>query len=117
MAKVFKAKLSNDSVQKISFLSKLPGNLGDMILKDLEVQTKTIDQIYWIDLLLRCTEKIKYLCWQKKASEFSPGLDVYRSALPWTPFKKRRSKRYGKFRPKRVAHPRRPFKKYKYLKK
>lgn len=116
MGKVFKANLANDSVQKISFLSKLPGNLGDMILKDLENQNKTVDHIYWIDLLFRCSEKIKYLCWQKKASEFSPGLDVYRSALPWTPFKKRRSKRYGKFRPKRVANPKIPIRKYRYLK-
>ena len=43
MSKVFKANLSNDTVQKVSFLSKLPGNLGDLILKDLEVQNKSLD--------------------------------------------------------------------------
>ena len=54
MAKVYKANLTNDSTQKISFLSKLPGNLGDLIMKDLEVQGKKIEQTYWVDLLLRC---------------------------------------------------------------
>ena len=44
MAKIYKANLTNDSTQKISFLSKLPGNLGDLILKDLEVQGKNIEQ-------------------------------------------------------------------------
>lgn len=65
MAKVYKENLSNDSVQKISFLSKLLGNLGDLISKDIELQSKTIDQIYWIDILFRCQEKVKYLCWKK----------------------------------------------------
>jgi len=46
MAKVYKENLSNDSVQKISFLSKLPRNLGDLISKDIELQRKTVDQIY-----------------------------------------------------------------------
>ena len=54
MAKIYKANLTNDPTQKISFLSKLPGNLGDLIMKDLEVQGKKIDQTYWIDLLFRC---------------------------------------------------------------
>ena len=54
MAKVFKAKMNNDPTQKITFLSELPGNLGDMIMKDIEVQNKKIEQIYWIDLLFRC---------------------------------------------------------------
>lgn len=53
MAKVYKANLSNDSVQKISFLSKLPGNLGGLISKDIELQSKTIDHIYWINLLFK----------------------------------------------------------------
>ena len=117
MAKIYKANLANDSTQKISFMSKLPGNLGDLIMKDLEVQGKNIEQTYWIDLLFQCQEKFKYLCWQKKAQEFSPSLDVCHSILPWTPFKKRKSKRYGKFKRKRVANPRRPFRKFKYLKK
>lgn len=43
MAKVFKANLSNDVAQKISFLSKLPGNLGDLVMKDLDVQMKRLD--------------------------------------------------------------------------
>lgn len=43
MAKFFKANLSNDTAQKITFLSKLPGNLGDLIMKDLDVQSKNID--------------------------------------------------------------------------
>ena len=46
MGKVYKAKLVNDTTQKIAFLSKLPGNLGDMIMKDLDDQKKTLDQIY-----------------------------------------------------------------------
>lgn len=117
MSKVYKANLTNDSTQKISFLSKLPRNLGDMIMKDLEVQGKKIDQTYWIDLLFRCQEKVKYLCWQKQIHDVSPNLNVCFSVLPWTPFKKRRSKRYGKYRPKRVANPRRPFRKFKYIKK
>jgi len=117
MSKVYKANLANDSTQKISFLSKLPGNLGDMIMKDLETQGKRVDQAYWIDLLFKCQEKVKYLCWQKQVQNVSPNLNVCRSVLPWTPFKKRRSKRYGKYRPKRVANPRRPFRKFKYLKK
>lgn len=69
------------------------------------------------DLLFRCQEKVKYLYWQKKAQDFSPGLDVFHSILPWTPFRKIKSKRYGKFKPKKVANPRRPFQKFKYLKK
>ena len=51
MSKVYKANLTNDSTQKISFLSKLPSNLGDLIMKDLEVQGKKIEQTYWIDIL------------------------------------------------------------------
>lgn len=43
MAKIFKANLSNDIAHKITFLSKLPGNLGDLIMKDLDVQSKMID--------------------------------------------------------------------------
>lgn len=43
MEKIYKANIFNDSTQKIAFLSKLPGNLGDLISKDLEVQNKTID--------------------------------------------------------------------------
>lgn len=92
MAKIYKANLANDSTWKISFLSKLPGNLGDLIMKDLEVQGKRIEHTYCIDLLFQCQEKVKYLCWQKKAQNFSLGLDVCRSVLPWTPFKKRKSK-------------------------
>ena len=65
MAKVYKANLSNDPVQKISFLSKLPRNLGDLFSKDIELQIKAIDQIYLIDILFRCQEKVKYLCWKK----------------------------------------------------
>lgn len=61
MAKVFKDNLSNDVAQKISFLSKLPGNLGDLIMKDLDVQNKRLDQVYWVDLLFKITEKVKYL--------------------------------------------------------
>ena len=76
MEKIYKANLTNDSVQKISFLSKLTGNLGDLITKDLEVQGKKIEQTYWIDLLFRCQEKVKYLYWKNKAQDFSPGLDV-----------------------------------------
>ena len=62
MPKVFKANLSNDVAQKNYFLSKLPGNLGDLIMKDLDVQNKRLDQVYWIDLIFRITEKVKYLC-------------------------------------------------------
>ena len=54
MSKVYKANLTNDSTQKISFLSKMPSNLGDLIMKDLEVQGNKIEQTYWIDLLFRC---------------------------------------------------------------
>jgi len=117
MAKFFKAGLNNDLAQKIAFLSKLPGNLGDMVMKDIEVQGKKIEQIYWIDLLFRCKEKVKYLCWQKQVHNISPNLNVCRSVLPWTPFRKRRSKKYGKYRPKRVSNPKRPFKKFRYVKK
>ena len=46
MEKIYKANLTNESTQKISFLSKLQGNLGDLIMKDLEVQGKKIEQIY-----------------------------------------------------------------------
>lgn len=117
MAKVFKANLSNDTTQKISFLSMLPGNLGDFIMKDLDVQNKKIDQIYWVDLF-KCTKKVKYLCWQKKAHDITPSSDVCRTMLPWKPFKKKKkTKRYGKFRPKRVSNPRKPFRKFKFLKK
>lgn len=59
MAKVFKSNLTNDVAQKISFLSKLPGNLGDLVMKDLDVQNKRLDQIYWVDLIFRVTEKVK----------------------------------------------------------
>ena len=37
MTKIYKANLTNDSTQKIAFLSKLPGNLGDLIMKDLDL--------------------------------------------------------------------------------
>lgn len=117
MSKVYKACLNNDSTQKVAFLSKLPGNLGDMIMKDIEVQGKKIEQIYWIDLLFRCQENVKYLCWQKQVHNVSPSVNVCRSILPWTPFRKRRTKRYGKYIPKRVANPRRPFRKFRYVKK
>lgn len=43
MAKVFKANLSNDVAQKIYFLSKLLGNPGDLIMKDLDVPNKRLD--------------------------------------------------------------------------
>lgn len=117
MAKVFKANLSNDVAQKISFLSKLPGNLGDL-MKYLDVQSKRLDQDYWVNILFRITEKVKYLCWQKKAHDITPSSDVCKIMLPWTPFKKKRkSKRYGRSKPKRVSNPRKPFRKYKFLKK
>jgi len=61
MAKVYKENISNDLVQKNLFLSKMAGNLGDLIFKDIEVQNKIVDQIYWVDLLFRCHEKVKYL--------------------------------------------------------
>ena len=76
MSNISKDNLTNDSTQKISFMSKLPGNLGDLIMKDLEVQGKKVEQTYWIDLLFQCQEKVKYLCWQKKAQDFSRGLEV-----------------------------------------
>ena len=118
MAKVFKANLSNDTAKKISFLSKLPGNLGHLIMKDLDVQNNKIDQIYWVDLLFRCTEKVKNLCWKKKAHDITPSSDVCRTMLPWTPLKKKKkTKRYGKFRPKQVSNPRKPFKKFNFFKK
>jgi len=38
--------------------------------------------------------------------------------LPWTPFKtKKKSKRYGKYKPKRVSNPKKPFRKFIFLKK
>ena len=89
MAKVFKANLSIDIAQKISFLSKLPRNVGDIIMKVIDVQNKKIDKIYWVDLLFRCIEKVKYLCWQKKAHDITPSSDVCRTMLPWTPLKKK----------------------------
>ena len=82
MEKVFKANLSNDTAKKKSFLSKLPGNLGDLIMKDLDVQNKKIDQIYWDDLLFRCTEKVNYLCWQNKAHDITPSSYVCTTMLP-----------------------------------
>nr|AXB54821.1 polyprotein [Pinus nigra virus 1] len=119
MAKVFKANLFNDLAQKVSYLSKLPGNLGDLIMKDLEVQMKSLDQVYWVDLLFRVSEKVKYLCWQKKAHDITPSSDVCKTVLPWTPFKskKKKYKRYGRYKPKRVANPKKPFRKYRFLKK
>ena len=113
-----KSNLSNDSFQKSSFLSILPGNLGDLISKDTELQRKTIDQIYWIDLLFRCQEKVKYLCWKKQAHDITPSANVCCAILPWTPFKKRRKhKKYGKFKTKKIANPKRPFKNFRFLKK
>lgn len=117
MAKVFKSSLNNDPTQKVAFLSKLPGNLADMIMKDIEVQGKKIEQIYWIDLLFRCQEKVKYLCWQKQVHNVWPSLNVFHFVLPWTPFRKRRTKKYGKYRPKCVANPRWPSRKFRYVKK
>ena len=119
MTKVYKANLTNDAAQKIAFLSKLPGNLGDLRMKDLENQRKIIDQIHWIDLLLRCVKKVKYLCWQKKTQDLSPSNAVCRNVLPWTPLKnkKRRNKRYGKYKPRRVANPKKPYPKYRFVKK
>jgi len=70
MAKIYKAYLTNDSTQKISFLSKLPGNLGDLIMKDLEVQWKRIEQTYWIDLLFRCQEKLNISVGRRKLNTF-----------------------------------------------
>lgn len=90
MAKFFKENISNDIAQKIAFLSKLPRNLGDLIIKYLDVQNKRIDQIYWIVLLFRCTEKVKYLCWQKKAHDITPSSEVCKTMLPWTPFRKKK---------------------------
>jgi len=46
MARILKANLFNDLAKKIAYLSKLPGNLGDLIMKDLEIQMKSLDQIY-----------------------------------------------------------------------
>lgn len=118
MAKVYKGNLSNDSVQKISFLSKLPRNLGDLASKDIELQSKSIDQIYWVDLLFLCQQKVKYLCWQKQAHDITPSANVCRAVFPWTPFKrKRRHKRYGKFKTKKIANPKRPFKNFRFMKK
>lgn len=118
MEKFFKENLSNDIAQKVAFLSKLPGSLGDLIMKDLDVQNKCIDQIYWVDLLFRCIKKVKYLCWQRKAHDITPSSKVCKTMLPWTPFrKKKKSKRDGKLRPKRVFNPRKPFQKFKFLKK
>ena len=73
MTKVYKAGLMNDTPQKIAFLSKLPANLGDMVLKDIEQSGKIIEQIYWVDLIFRIEEKIKYLCWQKTVHNLSPS--------------------------------------------
>jgi len=118
MARVFKANLFNDLAQKIAFLSKLRGNLGDLIMKVLEIQMKSLDQIYWVDLPFRVSENVKYLCWQKKAHDITPSFDVCRSVFPWTPFKtKKKSKRYGKYKPKRVSNPKKPFRKFRFLKK
>ena len=114
MTKVYKAGLMNDTPQKIAFLSKLPANLGDMVLKDIEQSGKIIEQIYWVDLIFRIEEKIKYLCWQKTVHNLSPSQAVCKEVLPWTKFRKsrkgpRRSKRYGKYKIKRVANPRKHF--------
>lgn len=117
MAKVFKVSLTNDLAQKISFLSKLPGNLGDLVTKDIEMQLKSLDQIYWVDLLFRVSEKVKYLCWQKKAHDITPSSDVCRTMLPWMPFKRKKTKRYGRFKPKRISNPKKPFRRFKFLKK
>ena len=46
MSKVFKANLFNDSTKKFHFLSKLPGNLGDLIMNDLDVQNKNINFLF-----------------------------------------------------------------------
>ena len=100
MSKIYKENLTNDSTQKVLFLSKLPGNLGDLIMKDLDIQGKKIEQIYWIDLLIRCQEKVKYICWKNKAQDFTPSVEVCRLFLPRTTFKKIKSKRYGRFKPK-----------------
>ena len=111
MTKVYKVGLMNDQTQKISFLSKIPGNLGDMVMNDIKTQQKTLNQIYWIDLLFRCKEKVKYLCWQKTVHDLNPSIFVCKEVLPWTKFKgkrrtHRRPKRYGKYKVKRIANPR-----------
>jgi len=87
-------------------------------MKDLEIQMKGLDQIYWVDLLFRVSEKVKYLCWQKKAHDITPSSDVCRAILPWMPFNsKNKSKRYGKYKPKRISNPKRQFRKFRFLKK
>lgn len=117
MAKVYKTNLSNDSTRKVAFISKILGNLRDLIFKGLKIQGKSIDQIYWIDLLLKYQEKVKYLCWEKQEHDIMPSAKVYRTALPWTPFRKgKKTRRYDRFKPKRVANPEKPFKNFRFLK-
>lgn len=117
MAKVFKGGLTNYVAQNFSFLSRLLGNLGDLVMKYLDMQNKRLDQIYWVDLLFIIFEKVKYLCWQKKAHDITPSSDVCKQILPWTPFKKKKkTRRYGRFKPKRVSNPKKPFRKFKFLK-
>lgn len=43
---VMKEQLSNDLPTKISFLSKLPNNIGDLVIKDLENKGKFVEGIY-----------------------------------------------------------------------
>lgn len=66
---VITTELRNDLMTKVTFLSKLPHNIGELVMKDLEERDRKLEAIYWVDLINHCKQKLKYLCWQKNAQE------------------------------------------------
>jgi len=117
---VMTIELSSDLMTKVTYLSKLPNNIGDLVLKDLEEKGKSLQTIYWVDIINHCKQKLKYLYWQKNAQEIAtkPSQECCKELLPWTPIRKKHHKkrRYGKYKVRRVANPKKPFPKYRYFK-
>jgi len=112
---VITTELSNDFITKVTFLSKLPRNIGDLVMKDLEERDRKLQAIYWVDLINHCKQKLKYLCWQKNAqgNATKPSQECCKEILPWTLMKRtNHKKRHLKYKIKRVANPRKPFPKY-----
>lgn len=51
---VMTTELRNDLITKVTYLSKLPNNIGDLVLKYLEEKGKSLQTIYWVDLINHC---------------------------------------------------------------
>jgi hypothetical protein len=91
---VIRLKLTNDFMTKVTYLSKISNNIGDLVRKYYDEKDTSLNKVYWIDLLQKCYEKLKYLCWMKNAQEStSPSLECCIEVIPWTPLNSKKKKK------------------------